>query len=54
MSGHHARIERWRRDQSLDITARHRPELIEQARAAGRLAREDEALLRQRSASDPA
>ncbi len=52
VSGHHARIERWRRDQSLTLTARHRPELIEQARAAGRLTREDEAVLRQRPAVD--
>ena len=52
VSGHHARIERWRRDQSLTLTARHRPELIEQARATGRLTREDEAVLRQRPALD--
>jgi tRNA (guanine37-N1)-methyltransferase len=52
VSGHHARIERWRRDQSLVLTAQHRPELIEQARALGRLGREDEALLRQRAATD--
>ena len=35
MSGHHAQIERWRRDQRLLITARHRPDLIDAARAAG-------------------
>ena len=46
LSGHHARIERWRREQSLTLTARHRPELIEQARAAGRLAAADEAFLK--------
>ncbi len=51
LSGHHARIERWRRDQSLALTAQHRPELIAQARAAGRLGREDEALLRRLDAS---
>lgn len=45
MSGHHAQIERWRRDQRLAITARHRPDLIEAARAAGRLAPADEAVL---------
>lgn len=45
MSGHHAQIERWRRDQRLDITARHRPDLIAAARAAGRLSAEDEAVL---------
>ncbi len=45
LSGHHARIERWRRDQSLRLTARHRPELIAQARSAGLLSPADEAFL---------
>lgn len=45
MSGHHAQIERWRRDQRLSITARHRPDLIDAARKAGRLAPADEAVL---------
>lgn len=46
LSGHHARIERWRREQSLQLTARHRPELLEKARQAGRLSRADEAFLK--------
>ncbi|MEN9888215.1 MAG: tRNA ((1)-)-methyltransferase [Pseudomonadota bacterium] len=46
LSGHHAHIARWRREQSLALSARHRPELIDQARAAGRLSREDEAFLK--------
>jgi tRNA (guanine37-N1)-methyltransferase len=45
LSGHHAQIERWRREQRLALTARLRPELIAQARAAGRLSRADEAFL---------
>ena len=45
MSGHHAQIERWRRDQRLAITARHRPDLISAARQAGLLAPADEAVL---------
>lgn len=45
LSGHHVRIERWRRDRRLETTARHRPDLIEAARAAGRLTPADEALL---------
>ncbi|MGV3678555.1 MAG: tRNA (guanosine(37)-N1)-methyltransferase TrmD [Acidovorax sp.] len=45
MSGHHAQIERWRRDQRLAITARHRPELIAAAREAGRITAADEAVL---------
>ena len=45
LSGHHAQIERWRRDQRLQLTARLRPDLIDQARAAGRLSPQDEACL---------
>jgi tRNA (guanine37-N1)-methyltransferase len=45
LSGHHAQIERWRRDRRLEITARHRPDLIAAARTAGRLSSADEALL---------
>lgn len=45
LSGHHAQIERWRRDQRLAITSEQRPDLIEAARAAGRLSRQDEAFL---------
>ena len=46
MSGHHGRIARWRREQALAATARSRPDLIAQARAAGRLQPEDEKFLR--------
>jgi tRNA (guanine37-N1)-methyltransferase len=45
MSGHHAQIERWRRERSLELTARRRPELIAAARAAGRLSKADETFL---------
>ena len=45
LSGHHAHIERWRRDQRLATTAKHRPDLIAAARAAGYLAPLDEAAL---------
>ena len=45
LSGHHAQIERWRRDQRLALTQRHRPELIAAARGQGRLDKADEALL---------
>lgn len=45
MSGHHAQIERWRRERRLEITARQRPDLIQAARAAGALSPEDEAFL---------
>jgi len=45
MSGNHAQIEGWRRSQRLILTARHRPDLIEAARQAGRLEHNDEAIL---------
>lgn len=45
LSGHHADIARWRRERSLELTARRRPDLIAAARAAGRLSRQDEAFL---------
>ena len=45
MSGHHADIARWRREQSLALTARKRPDLIAAARAAGRLSAADEGYL---------
>lgn len=45
LSGHHARIEAWRRRQRLALTAKHRPDLLEAARRAGRLTRADEEFL---------
>ena len=45
MSGHHAQIQAWRRQQSLALSARLRPELVARARAAGRLSKADEAFL---------
>jgi tRNA (guanine37-N1)-methyltransferase len=45
LSGHHARIDAWRRQQRLAITARHRPDLVAAARAAGGLTAADEAFL---------
>lgn len=47
MSGHHAQIARWRREQQLRITALRRPELIEAARARGELSKHDEHFLTQ-------
>ncbi len=47
LSGHHGLIERWRRDQRLRLTALHRPDLLRQARQAGRLSAQDEAVLAQ-------
>ena len=46
MSGHHALIARWRREQSLQLTASRRPDLIAAARAANRLTPSDEAYLK--------
>jgi tRNA (guanine37-N1)-methyltransferase len=45
LSGHHADIARWRRQRSLELTARRRPDLIAVARAAGRLTPADEKYL---------
>ena len=55
LSGHHANVERWRRDQQLLLTCKHRPAIIAQARAAGRLSARDEACLNAATAanSDP-
>lgn len=50
LSGHHARIARWRREKALELTAARRPELIELARAAGRLDALDEGWLADRGA----
>ena len=45
LSGHHADIARWRREQSLQVTARRRPDLIAAARARGALSAADERFL---------
>ena len=45
MGGHHAEIEKWRRQQALLATVTKRPDLITQARAAGLLSRADEKFL---------
>jgi len=45
LSGHHAEIARWRRERSLETTARRRPDLIDAARAAGALSVADEQFL---------
>jgi tRNA (guanine37-N1)-methyltransferase len=41
LSGNHANIERWRREQALKATLEKRPDLLELARAAGKLSRDD-------------
>ncbi len=41
LSGHHANIQRWRREQSLLRTAKYRPDLIEKAKQSGSLTDED-------------
>ena len=46
MGGHHERIARYRREQRLAPTARQRPDLLAQAREAGRLTPVDEVFLR--------
>ncbi len=46
LSGHHAQVGRWRRERSLELTARRRPDLIVAARAAGHLSALDERFLK--------
>ena len=45
LSGHHKDIARWRREQSLRLTAQRRPDMIVAARAAGQLTKADEKFL---------
>ncbi len=45
-SGNHREIARWRREQSLLLSARRRPDLITRARAEGRLSKHDEQFLK--------
>ncbi len=45
LSGHHARIVEWRREQALLATMKKRPDLIERAREEGRLSKRDEQVL---------
>jgi tRNA (guanine37-N1)-methyltransferase len=45
LGGHHLQIERWRRDQRLLLSTCLRPDLIQQAREAGKLTQVDEILL---------
>jgi tRNA (guanine37-N1)-methyltransferase len=45
MSGHHANIVLWRRQQALRNTLAKRPDLIERARRAGSLSKQDEKFL---------
>ena len=45
LSGNHAQIARWRRERSLELTARTRPDLIAAVRAKGLLDKADEAFL---------
>lgn len=51
LSGNHERIARYRRNQSLEATARLRPDVLATARAKGLLSRQDEAVLAQCAAS---
>jgi tRNA (guanine37-N1)-methyltransferase len=45
MGGHHAEIEKWRREKALEATVKKRPDLIQKAREAGLLTRADEKFL---------
>lgn len=45
LGGNHAEIEKWRRERALEASMLKRPDLIQQARAAGLLSRGDEKFL---------
>ena len=45
LTGHHANIEKWRRERSLEATVKNRPELIGKARSQGLLTKNDEKIL---------
>ncbi|MCG2585670.1 tRNA (guanosine(37)-N1)-methyltransferase TrmD [Massilia sp. TS11] len=45
LGGHHAEIQKWRRQRMLEATLKKRPDLIEKARAAGQLSKADEQYL---------
>jgi tRNA (guanine37-N1)-methyltransferase len=47
LSGHHGDIARYKRESSLLLTARNRPDLLQAARAASQLSPADERFLRQ-------
>jgi len=50
LSGNHAAIARWRREQALALTAERRPELVALAESEGRLGPADQAVLTTRMA----
>lgn len=52
LSGHHAEIAQWRRGQAIALTARHRPDLIDRARAAGQLSACDEKHLDEKQSNE--
>ena len=48
MSGHHARIEAWRRTQRLELTAKHRPDIFDKAKSQGLITAAEERLLKEK------
>ena len=53
LSGHHARIDAWRREQSIRRTARHRPDLLRLAIERGHLSDAERRLARDLLAQPP-
>ncbi len=47
LSGHHKRIERWRKEQSLRRTLKMRPEIIEKLKREGKLTEEELEILKE-------
>ena len=51
LSGNHAAIERWRREQALALTAERRPDLLAAAESEGRLKAADRGRLARQTPS---
>lgn len=52
LSGDHAKVDRWRRDQSLLRTAERRPELLDALEESGQLSKRDHEVLPEASQTD--
>jgi tRNA (guanine37-N1)-methyltransferase len=53
MSGDHAAIDRWRREQAIERTRRHRPDLLEESAPEGRTQPDEAANIRVRPEDGP-
>jgi tRNA (guanine37-N1)-methyltransferase len=47
LSGHHAKIEKWRRKKALEVTSKYRPDLVDDAITNNKLSKDDLNLLKE-------